>query len=64
MKISRLNSKSFEFGKGLKEDELLQFTVLFNIALEKIIRDSELNRVGKLLNKSHQVMIFADDVEK
>lgn len=63
MKISRLNSKSFEFGKGLKENEL-QFTVLFNIALEKIIRDSELNRVGKVLNKSHQVMIFADDVEK
>lgn len=54
-------SDAFIVRQGLRQGDPLS-TVLFNVALEKIIRDSGINRCGTLFTKSHQCLAYADDV--
>jgi sorting nexin-29 len=37
--------------------------VLFNLALEKVIGDSSMETKGNMLNKSVQILAYADDVD-
>lgn len=37
-------------------------TLLFNLELEAIMRDSQINRVGTTMYKSYQVVAYADVV--
>lgn len=46
VKVNRLNSKYFEIKRGLGQDNPLP-TKLFNVMLDKIIKDSMLNKVIK-----------------
>lgn len=54
-------SQEFEVNKGLRQGDPLS-TLLFNMVLEIIIRESGINRKGTLLNKSHQCLAYADDL--
>jgi hypothetical protein len=46
---------------GLKPDDDIS-TVLFNLALEYAITKFKENQVGLILNGTHQLLVFADDV--
>lgn len=39
-------------------------TLIFNITLEKTVREGHLNRQKKILNKSHQFIGYANDVAR
>ena len=54
-------SKKFKVKEGLRQGDPLS-PILFNCALEYVVRKANLNRSGLLYHKSHQCLAFADDV--
>jgi sorting nexin-29 len=52
---------SFETKKGLRQGDALS-CLLFNLALEKVIRETSLDIRGTILHKSLQILAYADDV--
>lgn len=54
-------SEKFEVRTGLKQGDPMS-TTLFNLVLEKVIRDSKIQTNGLIYQKKHQVMAYADDV--
>jgi sorting nexin-29 len=46
---------------GLKQGDALSY-ILFNLALEKVVRDSEIETKGTTYNKSTQILAYADDI--
>ena len=48
--------------KGLKQGDGLS-CLLFNIALEKIIRNAKLENKGTIYSKSIQILAYADDID-
>ena len=55
-------SRSFTTRTGLRQGDSLS-CLLFNLALEKAIRDSQINTRGTILNKSIQLLAYADDTD-
>jgi hypothetical protein len=54
-------SKIFPIRNGLKQGEALS-PLLFNIALEYAIKRFQVNQGGLLLNGTHQLLAYANDV--
>jgi sorting nexin-29 len=62
IKISSSLSEPFFTEKGLRQGDSLS-CLLFNIALEKTIRDSGINTNGTILHRTVQLLAFADDID-
>jgi hypothetical protein len=60
VKIQGKLSPSFETMIGLGRDSLS--TLLFNLCMEKIIRNVRINPGGTIYNRTRQCLVYADDV--
>ena len=54
-------SESSCIQNGLRQGDALA-CILFNIALEKVIRDANINQCGNIFYKSVQILAYADDI--
>ena len=60
VKIENNLSDQLETSLGLRQGDAL-FCTLFNLALEKVIRDSQMETKGTVCNKSTQILAYTDD---
>lgn len=62
IKIMSHLSEPFYTEKGLRQGDSLS-CLLFNLALEKAVRDAEINTSGTILQRTVQLLAFADDID-
>jgi sorting nexin-29 len=61
VKIQNDISEKFETNKGLRQADALA-CLLFNVMLERVMRDAGILNSGTIYNKSTQVLAYADDI--
>lgn len=61
VRIGNEVTENFEVGEGVKQGDPLSST-LFNLVLEYIMREANINRTGLIYHKRHQCLAFADDI--
>lgn len=62
VRIQGTLSRDFECGRGLRQGDALS-CLLFNMALEKALRDSGTQLKGTIFDKTIQILAYADDVD-
>jgi sorting nexin-29 len=61
VKLKTVLSRQFDIKEGVWQGYPLA-CLLFNISLEKVIRDAEVETRGTIFNKSAQILAYADDI--
>jgi hypothetical protein len=61
IKIQTNLSECFITNRGIRQGDSLS-TLLFNIGLEKVMREIIINHGGTIFNRSKQYMAYADDI--
>lgn len=61
IRIEGETSEAFMVTSGVRQGDPL-YTVLFNIILEKIIRDSRVHTAGTIHHHKHQILAYADNI--
>jgi hypothetical protein len=61
VKIQGKLSPSFETMIGLRQGDSLS-TLLFNLCMEKILRNVRINPGGTIYNRTRQCLAYADDI--
>ncbi|GFT07661.1 putative endonuclease-reverse transcriptase [Trichonephila clavipes] len=62
VKVQNDLSDSLEIKNDVLQGDTLA-CLLFKLALEKVVRDSNINTRGNINNKSMQLLAFADDID-
>jgi sorting nexin-29 len=62
IKLQSELSRPLNIKNGLRQGDALA-CVLFNIALEKVIRDSGIQMRGTIIYRSVQLLAYADDID-
>ena len=62
VKVGKDLSEPFNTERGFRQGDSLS-SDLFNILLEKVIREAKVNRNGTLYTKQHMFLAYADDID-
>ena len=62
VKIQNRFSAPIHIKNGIRQGDALA-CLLFNVALEKVVRDATLNIRGTIFYKSVQILAYADDID-
>ena len=61
VKVEEKLREDFQLQRGVKQGDVLS-TLLFNIYLEKLVRQLPINAGGTIMNRSLQYIPYADDI--